>query len=234
MSMVVLGLLIWGLIALLALGWIAPLITGIVRLRRGKGGKVLIGIGAAWFLVLVGMVGFAARTYFVYQQRYSVAEFNPAKFKGETGTVELPYPGAGTLRFEQALQGADAEKRWSVTASNGVVVVPAGKLTVSYLNVSLAGDKGETLGWLSGSIAPENVTFTLEPNGRHKIPGGFPLTASVAAEKRGDQLSLDFKMVDTAGNKVAWNAAGADRKPPAFEAVSPDGKSFWRDDFEYG
>jgi hypothetical protein len=233
MSLVLLGLAVWGVLALLLLGWLAPLIIGLRRRRRGTGGKVLTGVGAVWCLLALGLVGMGVRTYYAFRHDDQQAAFDADAYEGALGTLAFPYEGAGSLSFRcESPDGASHGGNAAVT--NGIVRVPAGKITLHRLSVALTNSGGAAGGTLTCSFASKNESFKLETNGQHRVAGGFPLTASIKAESQGEKLSLNFSMADTAGNKVAWYAAGAGRTPPSFEAVEPSGKCFWRDKFEYG
>jgi hypothetical protein len=234
-STVCLSLFIWGSIVILVLlGWLAPLIVGIRRHRRKAGGKVLIGVGAAWGLLALGLVGMATKSFYELDRTYNheVSAFTPASYTGAVGTLTFGYDLAGTLKIRH--EGAEGSKWWTVGVSNATAVVPAGPIKVDDLSFSVTDAKGKVLGSLNCDLSAENQSFSLATNGQRRIAGGFPLTASIDASKRDAQLSLGYKLADAAGNRVTWNAAGQGRKPPAFEAVSPAGKCFWRDNFEYG
>lgn len=234
MSGVFLGLMIWGIVALVLLGWLAPLIVGAVRSRNGKGGKVLIGVGAVWCLLALGLVGLAVKAYTDWNRSYNheVAAFDASSYTGAVGTLTFPYAYQGKFEFRQ--EGPDGDTWWKVAVSNGTAVVPAGRLSADNLSFSVTDSQGKALGTLNCGFSPEHESFSLATNGQHRLAGGFPWVAAVQVEKLDDKLSMSFSMMDSAENTVAWYAAGADRKPPAFEAVDSSGKCFWRDNFEYG
>jgi hypothetical protein len=234
MSPIMWGLVVWGVVALILLGWLVPLIVGVRRRRHSAGGKVLIGVGAAWFLLAAGLVGMAVKVYREFNRSYNreVAHFDASAYNGPVGTLSFAYGLNGELEFGH--EGPDGVKTWTVALSNDAAVVPAGRLSVRDLSFSPTDSSGKTVGFLRCRLASKNETFTLETNGQYRVAGGLPLTASVDAAKRGEELSLSFKLVDTAGNRFTWYATGEGRKPPTFEAVGPSGNCFWRDKFEYG
>jgi len=232
-SVVFLGLMVWGVVALVLLGWLAPLVVGIVR-RRRKGGKVLVGVGSVWCLLALGLVGLAVQMFMDWNRTHNheVAAFDASTYAGAVGTLSFPYAYQGAFVFRQ--EGPDGDTWWKVAVSNGAAVAPAGLLIADDLIFFVTDSQGKALGTLTCGFRAEHEAFALATNGLHRIAGGFPWTASVQVEKLDDKLSMSFSMVDSAENKVAWHAAGGGRKPPAFEAVDSSGKCFWRDNFEYG
>lgn len=234
MSPVVSGLLSLGALAGILLGWLVPLAFGVRRLRRGRGGKVLTAIGGVWGVVVLGLALWTFKIYHDMQRRYNHEEaaFDPASHKGGVATLEVGYGYPTELEVRQI--DGDKAVWWKTAASNGVAAVPAGRLALESVSVSVADGQGAKQGTLYVSLASTNETVTLAAGERKRLAGGFPLTASIDAKKGSDGLSLNFKMMDVAGNRMSWYPAGQDRRPPAFEAVAPDGSCIWRDNFEYG
>jgi hypothetical protein len=227
-------LLFWGVAALVLLGWLAPLIVGVRRRRRGEGGRVLVGVGAAWGLLAASLVAMLVNC--VCQWRgagsHETPFFDPASYKGEVATLELGY--GVTAELELRAEGPGGTTWWNVCVTNGAAVVPAGELQLDDLSLSVTDASGKRQGTLYVSLAPENQSLKLSQGERRRLPGGFPLTASIEASKRDEGLSLNFKMLDAAGNRCVWYPEGEGRKPPAFEAAASDGRCIWRDNFEYG
>ena len=250
-GLLVLGWLGWGLLgasegesqmalggsalaSIVLLGWLVPLVKGVRRRHRGNGGRVLIGVGTAWGVLTLAGLGWGAYMIHSLSSRYEMKAFDVATHQGATGTVAFAYGENGEVKF--ILSEGRKNQYWKTAVTNGVAVLPTGEINVGDVSFSLTNATGDVLGELSCSPAHGVSQFKLEPGGRHEITGGFPLTASVQAESRGDgRFSLDFSLLDTAGNQISWSGAGSGRRDaPSFEAVSPDGTCFWRDRFEYG
>lgn len=229
----VFGFIMLAVSAILVLGWLAPLIIGARRWRRGAGGRALTCIGAGWCLLIAGLFGSAFWRYHTWQQTCHVDTFDTAAFTGASGTLSVPYDGKGSLRFEQT-RADGTTRNWTVDVTNRCVRVPTGTLTANHLSLEVADAAGTLCGNLSVSFAASNATVQIATNEQSALAGGFPLTASVAASSNNGQISLSLSIVDTAGNDATWRAAGPNSKPPAFEAVASSGKCFWRDNFEYG
>jgi hypothetical protein len=216
-----------------ALGWIPLLLFGGVRWQRKKaGGPWITAAGGAWGLLAVAWVILtivSVSKMSRHFERYAPQEFNPETYTGEVATVELPYTGNGNLY----LYPADSVSRhWMIVIqATNRVVIPAGDYERAWLSVGLSLSEEVTL--LGSHLSCDfDTPFSVEQDGEFVFSGGFPLVASVEAEKRiGDQISLDFKMVDSAGNAVT--VSNQDRKI-GFEALTSDGVPFWADDFEWG
>lgn len=228
------GLLVLSVFAVALLGWLVPLVSGVRRYRRDGGGRVLLGIGAVWGLLAVSLVAFAVHAYLVWTPvRPAEREaFNPASHTGGVASLAFDYGCPGELEFR--CDGPGGTRWWTAAVSNGVAAVPAGRLTLVDLNLVVTGAQGLAQGRLYGRFERGGADLELAAGARVPLSGGFPLTASVAASRGDGGLRLDYKLSDTAGNRFVWFPEGEGRKPPAFEAVAPDGRCFWRDNFEYG
>ena len=201
--------------------WFPLLIWGAVLwLRKRTSGK--------WRTLVAGAWGLIAVSFMVYQSRgdprWATQEFNPDTYTGAVATVEFPYTGEGNINLTVYPENG-TPYRWHVPAvDTNRMVIPAGEYRSAYLSVQLEG--GVSLGINFDS------SFTVAQDEVFAFPGGFPLVASIDVYKRtGDELSLDFNLADSAGNRVTYR----DReKKMGFEALSPDGEQFWRGDFEWG
>lgn len=211
-----------------AFAWIPLMLWGTVRWWRKKAhGKWMVALGGAWGLLAAFVIGSLVMKGYDRYARYATHQFNPGTYTGEIATLEIPYTGSGILY----LYPADEDSRkWMVDIqATNRVVIPAGDYANAWLSVSVATEGRSRNSYLSCHF---DMPFSVAPDGEFVFSGGFPLVASVEAKKRsGNRISLDFKLVDSAGNKV--RADNQDKKI-GFEALTPGGERFWADDFEWG
>jgi len=200
--------------------WMPLLIWGIVRRRHKKKGRAwMTAVGGVWCLLAVSVIGYRV----VEDARFGARVFNPRTYTGAVATVEFPYAREGNIRLTMfPIQPPPAV--WFVNAvDTNRMVIPAGIYDHVELSVRLEGGKLEFRFDTPFTVAQDEV-FTFS--------GWLPFVASVDVEKISqDWLNLDFSLIDSAGNRVRYRGEG---KKIGFEALSPDGKQFWRGDFEWG
>ena len=225
-------------------GWLVLLVAGIYLCRHRRAGYVLAGIGAAWGAAVLCGMGWMFWQYAF--SGFEIEQFDAATYRGAVGTVAFAYGGKGTVSFYPP--GADPESKERIVletaVTNGVAVLPAGRVELRYADFRLADAAGDALGKLECWMADGNKAFTLEPGGRHEVAGGFPLAASVqmwVTDVENGHVNVEngrygalFSMTDTAGNQVSWYKDGEIQTAVAFEALSPDGACFLRECFEDG
>ena len=212
-------------VPLLATAWLPLLIWGIARWCRKKArGKWMTAGSGAWGLLVVSVVGYLMVSATRDFARYAPEAFNPAAYTGEVATVEFPYDGEGTLYMYPA-DGNPYRVNIPISGTNRVLI-PAGDYDRAQMPVVVSAQKDGT-----SLTCAFQVPCSVAQGEAFVFKGGFPLTASVNAQKQRDgQVSLVFNLLDSAGNRMTLS----DRKKIGFEAVTPEGKHVWRGDFEYG
>jgi hypothetical protein len=223
------GLILLPLVLLVALGWLAPLILGLVLHRR-----MLVVIGGAWALASIALV---AGLVFLGSRAFSGGgvrpqNFDAATYAGPTGCLAMAHHGP----FRLLLRQHDAERdggRFFIEGEAGRALAPAGSLTVEWLELRAPGPAtgAATVAYSLGTAADK---LELQAGRQLDLPYGPPFTAVITTARRpGGMLELNLKLTDAANRSVTFS--GGDRQTaPAFEAVAPSGDIFWRGSFEYG
>jgi hypothetical protein len=233
--------------------WVVPLIIGVVKLRRRTGGVALTIIGAIWAL---GAVGLAAAGH-VGVSRFSAAlrveNFNPARlsrqpmrvnrfdapprvedfnsdtFKGQTGTVTLPYRGESSL----IVTDTDAHKRLRLHVRDGVAQAPVGDYKVSSYDISMKGKGGVT--WTASHYASSSQALEVSAPSPAHLNLGPPFTAQVEVnESSGEGTMLQLSITGRAGESYVIISRQWRAKPPRFQVLDRLGQVVWQGQFEYG
>jgi len=219
--------------AIFALGWLVPLVMGIVRLRRKREGTALTIIGGVWGILALLMVGFAAYGYFSVSrvtEPSSVADFTPATCKGPTGKIVLPYKGEVSL----VVSPLDADKQLRLSGKNGELVAPAGIHRLSEFE-AVARDSRNVKWTASCSFwSGKQREICVRAGGSTPLDVGPPLTARVVAQHSGpDHARFDLEVLGPGGGSYSIEAAGG-RDAPRFVVLSPSGEVLWKGKFEAG
>jgi hypothetical protein len=80
------------------LGWILPLVQGIVRIRAGGKGTWLIAFACVWAFVAIGIASLGVCVYVAVRNRLVSEELDMAAYGGPTGTIVSPYRSNGRRR----------------------------------------------------------------------------------------------------------------------------------------
>ncbi len=202
------------LFAIICLGWTVLLGCGIYRKRRElAGGLVMIILGCIWAVPGIGIAGLAA--FAIYQfstwEPMEIAEFDPASYEGETGTITLDYDGPVTLQ----VTGTN-NIYLRLAGDNGAIVAPVGKLTPSSFECKKEG-KGGT--WVASTwLGRRKARLTVTPDTpAHLDSVGPPFAASIKTrQKANGEISLDFKLQGK--GKEQYTIRGPKRRlAPRFE-----------------
>ena len=206
--------------------WVPLLIWGIVRRRRKKkGGIWMTAVGGVWYLLAVSVIGYLLFAKIPLPSDQSVWQvFNPETHTGTVATVEFPYTGEGNINLKLFPVDPSSSIGYLVHAvDTNRMMIPAGEYRSAELSVQLEGVMLDFCFDTPFTVAQDEV-FTFS--------GGFPFKALIHSEQMGQvRLNLYFSLTDSAGNRVRYRGEG---KKIGFEALSPDGKPFWRGDFEWG
>ena len=220
--MVSIGAILSGLgMLFLAVAWL-PLFTwsALVWLCTKTSGKWRTLAAGAWGLVAVSIIGY---NIYSVETRYAFKTFDPATYQGEAAAVEFPYTGKGNVNL--LVFPKDGKPYvWTVEAvETNRMVIPVGDYREAQLSICLEGAQ------LSISF---DTPFSVAKDEVFVFPGGRPFVASIDAQKYGgDRINLDFKFLDSAGNKITYRGVNG---KIGFEALTPGGDHFWRGDFEWG
>ena len=214
------------------LGWLVPLIMGIVRLRRKSGGVVLTIVGGVWGVMALGMAGLSAYAYFgVYQKisptRNAVA-FDAAKYNSPTGKIILPFKGKATL----VVSTLDRKKKLRLSGSNGELVAPVGFLKIESLKVTAKDSKNVqwTIDFPYWSGRQREVYVQADG----KTPLDLTLTACISAEHAApDVASFRLCALDCSGESYSIQAPRHE-SAPGFEVLSRAGEVLWKGKFQAG
>lgn len=235
MEYVALGIVVVVLAAFLLLGWLLPLVLGIVRIRRkGAGGVVLTVIGGVWGLVVLGVVGLAVYEVHEYSRvsdSGKVVDFDPAQYQGQTGSIVLSHKGESTLE----IGGRDGGGRMRLSTSNGVLSAPVG--TYNLFSYEAVGKDESGATWVaSGSLSSRGrEPISVKANSTQTLELGPPFKASVTVKSTGrGSATLDMSLKGCDGNQYTISKKGGRGEPPSFQVLSKTGEVLWQGRFEYG
>ena len=222
-----------GLLVVVLLGWLLPLVVGIVRTVRGQRSTGLIVFGGAWGLFGAAGLGllFVGALAFRTANRPTRTEvFDPATYEGPTGTIVVPF----TARTQLSVIGQQSAVRQQLTATGGSLIAPAGSLTVRSVDLTAADDSGAQ--WSASCFFRRQQQLNLAEGETQELKIGPPFTAKVIAKKTSDDMcTFDLKVTGTGGNGFTIRQLGsAANKAPAFEVLNKDGEVVWQGDFKYG
>ncbi|MDD5706691.1 MAG: hypothetical protein PHR35_12275 [Kiritimatiellae bacterium] len=231
-----LSFLVLPLLALMLLGWLLPLAFGIVRRRRGRGGVVLLWIGSVWGALSVATLAFVVISIMRISRvgRMETETFAADRYDGPTGNISIPYDGDVSLLVQMSQKDGNP-RQLMLRATNQMLLAPAGEMSVVWMQVAMPDTNGHPrwTAWITLEAPYDRIN--LPPDGHIALTGGPPLTAAIAAKRQSDgKLSLDLKILDSAGHRVTIYDTANARTRTTFEAVSPTGEIFWRGLFEHG
>jgi len=214
------------------LGWLVPLIMGITRTRRGRGGGGLIVAGGAWGLVAVGIVTWLVYTFATLSNRFTPQAFDPQEYAGETGQIVIAWQGPCELTLYPESGGGVL----LLSTENGQFTAPAGRhrLASWELQATDDSDREWSVTGRPGYDWPEQKrTVSVDSTTAARIDVQLPLRASINADVGGDDISMGFSLSDGAGGQYAISSRGRD-DPPKFEMVDDSGRVVLTGDFAYG
>lgn len=229
--MVLQSILVLLLLFIFLVGWIAPLVFGLIRKKKGSSSLGLLIFAGCWGSLAVALgvfIGIGICTALRYARDYKAEEFVPEEYQGPVASIEMSYQGKSTLL---ALNETEA-KNYNFTSSNGVFTVPAAayKLTSYSINKSDENDKSWCISCYFYDPASEK-RFELKEGEVSRMQMGPPLTVSVTkGELKEGKQRLDVVVKDIAGNKVSLRT----EKPPVIEIIDSQGTVLWENPMEYG
>ena len=229
--MTVVAILVLLLVLCFLVGWIAPLVVGIVRRRRGTPSVGLLVFGGCWgslALALTVLIGIGTYTALRVAQNYRAEEFVLEAYTGAVASIDFSYKGASTLT---ALNEADG-KNYNYTSSNGVHTLPAVSHKLSSYTINLMDDN-EKPWFVSGSFygVDNEKRLDLKEGEVSRLKLGPPLAVTVT---RGDledgEHRLDVAVKDADGNNVSLRSL----EPLKIEILNAQDEVLWSAALEYG
>ncbi|MEN6305349.1 MAG: hypothetical protein ABFD96_21680 [Armatimonadia bacterium] len=216
-----------GLVAFL--GWLVPLIVGIISIRRHRQnavGYVLSGIGALWAVGAATALLLAFSYVRGHQQGTSPSDFTPQTFQGKTFSLKVGDLGDGYL------DGYDRGRRYRFKAANGAVMVPAD----TRLDTCVITRQADKVRWeartsLSGLLARDVA------GPQQQVLVGPPFTVQITTARMPRQTSgnvyLRLETKDRGGHLTTISSTPR-AQPPSFEARDSKGNLVWSGRFSYG
>lgn len=233
----VLGIVMLAAVALLALGWIAPLIVGLA-LRSRKTGHP-----RAW-LIAAGVWGGLA---LLLGLTFAIAAMSEGDLFGRGAQVSEPAADAppvtgpkATLRFDGMKTASltvvsDKDRRATYAATNGAMILPAGRLRVERLVMTAADRRGRT--WTANGMWYGGKPLDLKDGEQKAAPWLPPFAAGIKLTASGVSEDIEAEPVYATadGSQLTLTGPGrAKEDTPSFEAFDAAGKSVMRGAFEYG
>jgi len=224
------------MLAAFALGWLVPLIIGIVRTAKGQRSSGLIVLGALWgsvglFFGGIAIVGLL--TFRRVQEQTNVKPFDASLAGDQVATLTVPFGGKAVVQFVS--KDGMKVQTYTSNAENGAVLVATGKITP--ISVTFTGTDTEGGIWNASSYfqGRRRKELMLAAGDTHELRVGPPFEARVLlnGESTGRQ-HLDFKLKGTGGNAFTIRKHGSANKPPSFEVVDEKGDVVWHGNFAYG
>ncbi len=222
---------------IVAVGWIVPLVLGIVGRRRGWASagvwRMLAALwGAAAALLALAVGGFALLATRMAGSHALSAKadrtFDPAAHDGARAAFRTAATGA----LECVVRDA-AGTLWRCAASNGVMAVPAGALDLRDCRVTAADAQGRQ--WTAVCRSPSESAVTVAADSVQALPLGPPFQTAVNVDWSpvSPRIQLAPVVADGAGNtyKISCEPAG---EAPSFQALDASNRVVWSNQFEYG
>jgi hypothetical protein len=232
--MAVLGVVVLFVMLLFVVGWLVPLIWGIVRMRRKTGGLALTIVGAAWGTIAIVLVVVGVLSVLSMRDQLPGAskseEFNAKTYKGSTGKVLLPCKGATTLEVKHIASG----NAYSLTGNDGEIIAPAGVLVLKSFKVSAKDNKGAE--WQLSHYfwnSPVKEIFAREGETVRCELGGPALTASVIAS-HDDANSASLQLLLSCPRGMTYDLSPGGGSDVGFVVLSKTGETLWQGNFEAG
>jgi hypothetical protein len=219
------GLLI---LLVIGLGWIIPLVIGIVK-RKTALGIVLIVLSCTWVL-FIGLMSFGLFVISRIETRgMETVKFNPDTYDGPVGTIKVSFPAKTTLYLIEEKN----EKRYQVDSDSNELITPCGRFKLYMYAGSIPADDGTR--WSVNTYLYNKKCYAqIEPGSVVELVFGPPLEASVSPGKQGTNVRFNFNLRDSAGNKYTLARIGSKLPPPKFNVVDAAGTVVWSDAFEFG
>ena len=228
---VLLGMLGTLLFVAFFIGWIVPLVMGIVRLRSRGGGTLLLVVSGAWAVTVAAVVGFGVYALFsaIGQSTQTTAAFDASSWTGRTGRIELPWDAAANLTLQPVSRKAPPV---ILAGTNRLVTAPCGQFYVTRMEATRSDPSG--VRWtLYGNIEPKSCPISVEPDAVVRPACGAGLRAWVNLREHAGNAVMDVETKDESGNPFSIYSSGR-REKPRFQVLDPAGQVLWSGNFEFG
>jgi len=218
------------LVSLFALGWLIPLIAGLVRRKKGKSCTALIVLGSVWgglAIIGVGLVALGVYFYVSSIGRWETKDFDLAEYDGPTATISVP--AEGEIEMNASLEDGES---YRFATDNGKFTVPAQELGIySYSIAKRDSNEGLwTLTWWFG-WGDDECKLDLTAGQSVNFGKGPPVTVKVRRKEKADGTqNIDMETVDSEGDKVSLSAP----KNPVIQIRDGSGAVVWSHKMEYG
>jgi len=233
----VLTVIAFFVLACLVLGWIVPLVIGIVRLRRRSAsdtvGIVLTIVGSVWGVVGL-MLGVCGGMFWLTLTSFNqVEQFDPSQYDGPMGTIVVPYEGDGLLQVTSMTEG----KTLALSTGDGRFQAPVGEYTLWAFTAKKTGEDDSP--WWEATtllVQDESPQVSVRADSETSLELGPPFTASIAVtDEAQDVVELQLEVIDSQSNQYTiGKIALEEAPPPRFEVRSSSGELVLKGQFEYG
>lgn len=225
----VFGIVVGLVVLCFAIGWLIPLIVGIVKLRRGQRqiGIALTITGGIWGLAAVGLIALAAFLGRGQMFDYQVKDFEPSKYEGLVGRIVVPCDG----EVELFLSG-DGDEQLRLKVGDQSAQAPAKRLRLESYTISATADDGSRWKLYSHFYGREQ-SITVEPNADVKLKIGPPFRAKLDVDLSNNRANIGLSVSDTAGGDCSLFRMDSDA-PVGFVALTRSGDKLWEGKLESG
>lgn len=212
-------------------GWLIPLIIGIRRKRRQAGGTGLIAAGSIWGAISVILLSFTILSISRITRQLQSETFDAASYKGQTGTITLPWNDTFTLQFIGASSNGG---NLNIIGKAGSAAAPTGTFTIGMVYLSSVISNTPLFTATTWPNNPTSRMVSVKANEQTALSFGPPFTASVKVKQDGTtNVVFDYKLEDSAGN--SWRVSSMkETKNVGFTVSDKTGKVVWKGHFQYG
>lgn len=225
----VFGIVVGLVVLCFAIGWLIPLIVGIVKLRRGQRqiGIALTITGGIWGLAAVGLIALAAFLGRGQMFDYQVKDFEPSKYEGQVGRIVVLCDGEVEL-----FVSGEGDEQLRLKVSDQTAQAPAKRLRIDSYTVREDADDGSR--WkLYGHFYGREKRLTVESDADVKLEIGPPLKAKLDVGLSKNRANIGLSISDTAGGYCWLHRADSDATV-RFVALSRSGEKLWEGTLEPG
>lgn len=220
-----------GLMIAFLLGWLWPLIAGIVKTRRGDRSVGLIVFGGIWgsiALLSITLIGIGIYTALQLSGSYKTAEFNPEEYQGQTAEIVTPYKSTSTITARTSHDNA----RYVFNTTNGIFIVPASMMNLESYSISAKDEKGKvwSASWSLYSHTGSG-NFNMETNSSLDLNLGPPIHITATHKEMADgKQNINIAVTDANGNNVNLRAQPA----PSIQILDETENVVWTHKLSYG
>jgi hypothetical protein len=224
------GLIMLLFVLIFSAGWIALIISGIVRLRKGrrKQGIIMTSIGGIWGLIAIAVIAAMAIQTRSTLKELEETPFDSLTYAGPKGDISLPYKGESRL----VVNNREAKKFLALQSSDGIFIAPAGFYNISSYEIFLVKQQdGKYFTAACYFDRKSENSIHVKTNEQTKVDIGPPLTGFIESMKvQGNFIKLTLLITDTAGNRYILKNPTFE---PSFVVIDKAGKAIWEGIFKH-